>query len=120
MTGKRLGVLFGLISLLVFSPAMHQMLLAQTQGPQKVPVPAPVKRLPTSKKWPLPPVPRFKDVAKEVGLTVSHVAAPEARYVIDSTSGGAGLFDCDDDGRLDALLINGSTVDRLRAGGDPM
>jgi hypothetical protein len=62
----------------------------------------------------------FKDIAKELGLTVSHIAAPEAHYVIDSTSGGAGLFDCDDDGRLDVVLINGSTVERYRAGGDPM
>jgi hypothetical protein len=29
-------------------------------------------------------VPVFKDIAKEVGLTVSHIAAPEAHYVIDS------------------------------------
>src|SRR6266403_1217703 len=68
----------------------------------------------------LPPIPTFKDVAKEVGLTAVHISAPEAHYVIDSTSGGAGLFDCDDDGRLDVVLINGSTVERMRAGGDPM
>ena len=68
----------------------------------------------------LPPVPTFKDIASRVGLTVSHVAASEAHYVIDSTSGGSGLMDCDDDGRLDILLVNGSTVERYRAGGDPM
>jgi hypothetical protein len=68
----------------------------------------------------LPPAPVFKDIAKQVGLTVSHIAAPEAHYVIDSTSGGVGLFDCDDDGRLDVVLINGSTVERYRAGGDPL
>src|SRR6202043_1849144 len=36
------------------------------------------------------------------------------------TSGGTGLFDCDDDGRLDIVLVNGSTVERLLKGGDPM
>jgi hypothetical protein len=41
-------------------------------------------------------------------------------FTIDSTSGGVGLFDCDDDGRLDVVLINGSTVERYRAGGDPL
>src|SRR5205807_10382363 len=101
-----------------------QVLTAQAQGPQRVPVPVqpPVKRTPAGKKdrSELPPVPVFKDVAKEVGLTVSHIAAPEAHYVIDSTSGGAGLLDCDDDGRLDLLLVNGSTVERYRAGGDPL
>jgi hypothetical protein len=117
----RLSVL--LISLLVFAPlALH--LFAQTQGPQRVPVPVPpsVRRPPQGKNDHrfLSPVPTFKDVAKELGLTASHIAAAEARYVIDSTSGGVGLFDCDDDGRLDVVLVNGSTVERYRAGGDPL
>jgi hypothetical protein len=95
---------------------------AQMQGPRTVPVPPPSKRPAQFSKdrSALPPVPIFKDIAKEVGLTASHIAAPEAHYVIDSTSGGVGLFDCDNDGRLDVVLINGSTVERLRQGGDPM
>src|SRR5436853_1755739 len=39
--------------------------------------------------------PTFKDIAKEVGLTGSHITAPEAHYRSDSTNGGVGLFDCD-------------------------
>jgi hypothetical protein len=113
-----------LISLLVFPPLSIHLLFARTQGPQQVPVPVPppAKRSPQEKKnrSGLPPVPIFKDIAKELGLTASHIAAPEARYVIDSTSGGVGLFDCDDDGRLDVILVNGSTVERYRAGGDPL
>src|SRR5713226_7402509 len=113
-----------LIRFLMFTLAAPQVLAAQAQGPQRVPVPVPpsAKRAPIGKKDPsaLPPVPTFKDIAKEVGLTLSHIAAPEAHYVIDSTSGGVGLFDCDDDGRLDVVLVNGSTVERTRAGGDPM
>src|SRR5215467_3488964 len=101
-----------LILFLIFRQAM------QAQGPQGVPLPVPVpaKRGPSVKKdrSGLPPVPTFKDIAKEVGLTVSHIAAPEAHYVIDSTSGGLGLFDCDNDDRLDIVLVNGSTVERLR------
>jgi enediyne biosynthesis protein E4 len=99
-------------------------LTAQMQGPQSVPMPVapPSKRPPQSKRdrSAFPAIPMFKDIAKEVGLTASHIAAPEAHYVIDSTSGGVGLFDCDNDGRLDVVLINGSTVERLRQGGDPM
>jgi len=113
-----------LIRFLIFTLAVPQVLAAQAQGPQRVPVPVPpsAKRAPTGKKdrSALPPVPTFKDIAKEVGLTVSHTAAPEAHYVIDSTSGGVGLFDCDNDERLDVVLVNGSTVERLRQGGDPM
>jgi hypothetical protein len=33
-------------------------------------------------------------------------------------SGGGGLFDCDNDGKLDIVVVNGSTVDRFRQGGD--
>src|SRR5229473_1973569 len=108
-------------ALILLTPTL---LSAQAEGPQHVPIP-PVVTKPSSSKHKtdrslLPPVPVFRDIAKQLGLTVSHIAAPEAHYVIDSTSGGSGLFDCDDDGRLDIVLVNGSTVDRLRDGGDPM
>jgi len=64
--------------------------------------------------------PVFEDVAKQNGLTVPHISSPDKRYVIESMSGGVGLFDCDNDGKLDIVTINGSTVDRYREGGDPM
>jgi hypothetical protein len=35
-------------------------------------------------------------------------------------SGGVGFLDCNNDGRLDPVTVNGSSVDRYRAGGDPM
>src|SRR2546428_10276009 len=66
------------------------------------------------------PLPQFKDVAKEAGLTVSHISTPEKKYIVESMSGGAGLIDCDNDGKLDIITVNGSTVDRFRQGGDPM
>jgi enediyne biosynthesis protein E4 len=69
---------------------------------------------------PQQPLPHFKDVAKEAGLTVSHISTPEKKYIIESMSGGAGLIDCDNDGKLDIIAVNGSTIDRLRQGGDPM
>src|SRR5260370_19047819 len=97
---------------------------AKAAGPQLVRFPPPPEKAGPAKsktdRGSLPPVPTFKDIAKDVGLTIVHVAAPEAHYVIDSTSGGAGLFDCDDDGRLDVVLVNGSTVEPLRAGGHPL
>jgi len=69
---------------------------------------------------PQTPVPQFKDVAREVGLTVSHISTPEKKYIVESMSGGAGLIDCDNDGKLDIITVNGSTIERYRAGGDPM
>jgi len=67
-----------------------------------------------------PPLPKFKDVAREVGLTLSHISTPEKKYIVESMSGGAGLIDCDNDGKLDIITVNGSTIDRFRQGGDLM
>jgi len=64
--------------------------------------------------------PTFEDVTRKSGLTVPHQSSPDKRYVIESMSGGVGLFDCDNDGKLDIVTVNGSTVDRYREGGDPL
>ncbi len=66
------------------------------------------------------PVPQFKDVAKQAGLTVSHISSPDKKYIVESMSGGAGLVDCDNDGKLDIVTVNGSTLERYRQGGDPL
>src|SRR5713226_4819971 len=72
-------------------------------------------------KFPAYGGPVFEDVSKQSGLTVQHLSSPDKRYVIESMSGGVGLFDCDNDGKLDIVTINGSTVDRYRqGGGDPL
>jgi hypothetical protein len=65
-------------------------------------------------------VPQFDDISRQAGLTASHISTPEQHYIIESMSGGMALFDCDDDGKLDIAMVNGSTVDRCRAGGDPL
>src|SRR5450432_411727 len=67
-----------------------------------------------------PPVPQFEDVAEKSGLTVPHISSPEKKYIVESMSGGVGLIDCDNDGKLDIITVNGSTVERYRKGGDPL
>jgi len=64
--------------------------------------------------------PRFENVAPEAGLTVSHISSAEKKYIVESMSGGAALIDCDGDGKLDIITVNGSTTDRFRSGGDPL
>lgn len=65
--------------------------------------------------------PKFEDVSVGAGLTTAHIAAPEKRYIVESTSGGVGFIDCDNDGKLDILMVGGSNVDHYRQnGGDPM
>ena len=65
-------------------------------------------------------LPQFKEVSREVGLTVPHVSTPDKQYIVESISGGVGLIDCDNDGKLDIIVANGSTIEHFRQGGDPM
>lgn len=64
-----------------------------------------------------PPI-TFKDISAEAGLNVSHISTAENRYIIESMSGGAAVFDCDEDGFLDIATVNGSSVDNFKKGGD--
>jgi hypothetical protein len=65
-------------------------------------------------------LPEFKDVSREAGLTVPHISTPDKQYIVESMSGGVGLIDCDNDGKLDIIVANGSTIEHFRQGGDPM
>ena len=64
--------------------------------------------------------PVFEDISGRSGLRVPHISTWDKRYIIESMSGGVGFMDCDNDGRLDIVTVNGSSIDRYRAGGDPM
>ncbi len=63
---------------------------------------------------------RFQDIAPQAGLTTVPHSAAEKRYLVEMMGGGIALFDCDNDGKLDILVVNDSTVDRYLHGGDPM
>src|SRR5260370_16926933 len=65
-------------------------------------------------------VPQFEDLSKQAGLTASHISTAEQHYIIESMSGGIALFDCDDDGKLDIAMVNGSTVAQYRHGPSPL
>ena len=60
----------------------------------------------------------FKDISAESGINVSHISTAENRYIIESMSGGAAVFDCDGDGFLDVATINGSSIENFKKGGD--
>lgn len=60
----------------------------------------------------------FADISASSGINVSHISSPENRYIIESMSGGAAVFDCDRDGYLDVATINGSSVENFKEGGD--
>jgi hypothetical protein len=90
--------------------------LAQS-SPAKPPTSSPLQKTPS----PTPQsAPQFEDVALKAGLTVPHISSPDKKYIVESMSGGVGLIDCDNDGKLDIITVNGSTVERYHQGGDLM
>jgi len=63
---------------------------------------------------------RFRDVASSAGLTTIPNSSADKRYLVEMMGGGIALFDCDNDGKLDILVVNDSTIDRFLQGGDQM
>jgi len=61
--------------------------------------------------------PQFVDVASASGI-VFHLTCggPEKKYIMESMCGGIAVFDYDNDGWMDILLVNGSTLEDVRAG----
>ena len=55
--------------------------------------------------------PLFRNITESTGITFRHNSAPEKKYIVESMSGGVGLFDVDRDGLLDIYFVNSLTVD---------
>src|SRR6202051_146929 len=96
---------------------LNAMALAQIAAPKSPASSAPHRTEPLSSPASLP---KFEDIAQQAGLTVPHISSPDKRYIVESMSGGVGLIDCDNDGKLDLITVNWSTVERYKQGGDPM
>jgi len=59
----------------------------------------------------------FADVAKQAGIDFRLTCGgPEKLYIMDSMCGGVAVFDFDNDGWMDVFLVNGSTVEDVKAG----
>ena len=65
--------------------------------------------------------PGFFDVAEELGVTLTNRSGEiTTDYLLQSTGNGVGLFDYDNDGDLDLVIANGSTLENYKEGGDPV
>ena len=72
---------------------------------------APAADAPDGSPWPV----RFVDVARQAGLVhpSTYGGVDRKRFIIEANGAGAALVDMDGDGRLDAVVLNGT---RLREG----
>jgi enediyne biosynthesis protein E4 len=62
----------------------------------------------------------FREIGKEAGLSKVPFSSMKQHYVVETISGGVALFDCDNDGKLDILVVNDSTIEQAKSGGVPM
>jgi len=67
------------------------------------------------------PIPQFVDVTATSGISFEHIcgSAHEKNYIFEAKGGGLAAFDYNNDGLMDLLLVQGSTLDRVRAGDSP-
>ncbi len=68
---------------------------------------------------PTPPI-RFHEMGREAGLTKVPSSSMNQHYVVETISGGVALFDCDNNGKLDILVVNDATIEQAKNGGVPM
>ena len=63
--------------------------------------------------WPV----SFFDVTRASGIDFHLTCgSPEKRYIMESMCGGVAVLDYDNDGWMDIFLVNGSTLEDMRAG----
>ena len=67
------------------------------------------------------PIATFVDIAEKAGLTTPNIfgGVDTKKYIIETTGNGVALFDYDNDGWLDILLVNGTRLEGFPAGRGP-
>lgn len=66
------------------------------------------------------PAIHFREVGISSGLTRVPDSSRNQHYVVETIAGGVALLDCDNDGKLDILVVNDSTIAQAKNGGVPM
>jgi hypothetical protein len=60
--------------------------------------------------------PQLVDIISSTGIHFDHLSTPEARYIVESMSGGVALIDYDRDGYPDIYFTNAASVEMSLAG----
>ncbi len=63
----------------------------------------------------IPPV-QFSDITATTGIHFTHLSSPEAKYIVESMSGGTAIIDYDGDGWPDIYFTNAPSVAMALAG----
>jgi enediyne biosynthesis protein E4 len=66
------------------------------------------------------PAIHFREIGISSGLTRVPDSSKNQHYVVETISGGVALLDCDNDGKLDILVVNDATIEQAKNGGVPM
>ena len=61
-------------------------------------------------------IPQLVDITASAGIHFDHLSTPEARYIVESMSGGVALIDYDRDGYPDIYFTNAQNVEMALAG----
>ncbi len=60
--------------------------------------------------------PQLVDITDSTGIRFEHLSSPEAKYIVESMSGGVALIDYDRDGWPDIYFTNAPSVEMARRG----
>ena len=119
LTPRRRLLCLSLTALLFASGALSGEAQTATPTPASAPAPrtgrpyggdAPSKRPPALAPQAASPV-TFTDVTAQTGVNFRHAGSPTSqKYLPETMGGGVGLFDFDNDGRLDLFFTNGALL----------
>ena len=68
-----------------------------------------------------PLIPQFADITASSGINFQHINGDpkDKKYIFEAKGGGVASLDFDNDGWMDILLVQGSTLERFKEGKNP-